>query len=100
MIANSLSVANQFYLLRTMRGCSIRACEDLLIEAVSSPALIFTAFMTGYTANPCYRTALPSVNVDAPKANPLIAEGTKSHDLEGKDVVLTSATGAINTMHT
>ena len=99
MIANSLSVANQFYLLRTMRGCSTRACEDLLIEAVSSPALIFTAFKTGYPANPCYRTALLSVNVDAPKANPLIAEGAKSHDFVGKDIVLTSASVAVNTMH-
>ena len=100
MVANSLSVANQFYLLRTMRGYSIRVCEDLLIEAVSSPALIFTALKTGYSANPCHRAALLSVNVDAPKANPLIAEGAKSHDLEGKDIVLTSAMGTINTMYT
>ena len=100
MIANSLSVANQFYLLRTMRGYSIRVCEDLLIEAVSSPALIFTAFKTGYPTNPCYHTALLSVNVDAPKANPMVAEGAKSHDLEGKDIVLTSAMCAINTMYT
>ena len=77
----------------------MRACEDLLIEAVSSPALIFTALKTGYSANPCHRAALLSVNVDAPKANPLIAEGAKSHDLEGEDIVPTSATVAVDTMY-
>ena len=81
-----------------MRGSSIRASKDLLVEAVSPPTLIFTAFKTGYPANPCHRIALPSMNVDAPKANPLVAEDAKSHNLEGKDIVGMPTAGTVDSV--
>ena len=58
-----------------------------LRHAVRPPTLVASALKTIHSADPRDQTALRSVNVDALKANPLVAIEAKSDHLEGKDIV-------------
>ena len=67
-----------------------------LRHTICSSALVASALETIHSADPRDQTALRSMNVDALKANPLVAIEAKTHDLEGKDVIASIAVGTLD----